>query len=109
MTHQWRSLSGLLDCEGAARWGSFKLAAHELHKTAAPVSQPVKRLEDSVGFSLFIRHPRHIALTAKDQDLASRVSQLVEEFRTEVTGRQVWEEERILRSSARHTFGIKLL
>ncbi len=47
-----RSLSGLLDFEAAARWGSFKLAAQELHKTPAAVSQQVKHLEDGIGFAL---------------------------------------------------------
>ena len=42
-----RSLSGLLDFECAARWGSFKLAAQELHKTPAAVSQQVKQLEET--------------------------------------------------------------
>ena len=62
-----RSLSGLIDFECAARWGSFKLAAHELHKTPAAVSLQV---EENVGFALFVRHPRHIALTEKGQELA---------------------------------------
>ena len=65
-----RSLSGLIDFECAARWGSFKLAARELHKTPAAVSQQVKQLEENVGFPLFVRHPRHISLTEKGQELS---------------------------------------
>ncbi len=55
-----RSLSGLIDFDCAARWGSFKLAAQELHKTPAAVSQQIKHLEDSIGFALFQRHPRNL-------------------------------------------------
>ena len=64
-----RSLSGLIDFECAARWGSFKLAARELHKTPAAVSLQVKQLEEAIAFPLFVRHPRHIALTAKGEEL----------------------------------------
>jgi LysR family glycine cleavage system transcriptional activator len=109
MTHPLRSLSGLLDFECAARRGSFKLAAHELHKTAAAVSQQVKQLEDSVGFALFIRYPRHVVLTAKGQDLAATVSRLVGELRAKVAALHDGDEESILRISATHSFAIKWL
>ena len=58
-----RSLSGLIDFDCAARWGSFKLAAQELHKTPAAVSQQVKHLEEAVGFALFIRPVSYTHLT----------------------------------------------
>ena len=58
-----RSLSGLIDFDCAARWGSFKLAAQELHKTPAAISQQVKLLEESVGVSLIQRKGRAIELT----------------------------------------------
>lgn len=109
MNRPLRSLSGLLDFECAARWGSFKLAAHELHKTAAAVSQQVKQLEDSLGFALFLRHPRHIELTAKGQDLAATVTQLLGELRAKVGALQGGDEERVLRISATHSFAIKWL
>jgi LysR family glycine cleavage system transcriptional activator len=109
MSKPLRSLSGLLDFECAARWGSFKLAAHELHKTAAAVSLQVKQLEDSLGFALFLRHPRHIELTAKGQDLAATVTQLLGELRAKVGALQDGDEERILRISATHSFAIKWL
>ena len=38
MNKPLRSLSGLVDFDCAARWGSFKLAAQELHKTPAAIS-----------------------------------------------------------------------
>ena len=54
---QWRASLG------AVRYAKQdRVAAHELHKTPAAVSLQVKQLEENVGFALFVRHPRHIAL-----------------------------------------------
>ncbi len=104
-----RSLSGLIDFECAARWGSFKLAATELHKTPAAVSQQVKQLEDGVGFALFIRHPRHITLTEKGQELAISVGRMLGELRAKISALQSGDEESVLRISTTHSFAIKWL
>jgi len=104
-----RSLSGLIDFECAARWGSFKLAARELHKTPAAVSLQVKHLEDAVGFPLFVRHPRHIALTAKGQELAVAVGRMLGDLRAKVGALQRGDEEAVLRISTTHSFAIKWL
>ncbi|QYF93285.1 LysR family transcriptional regulator [Massilia sp. PAMC28688] len=106
---QLRSLSGLLDFDCAARWGSFKLAAQELHKTPAAISQQVKQLEEMVGFALFIRHPRHVTLTEKGQDLAITVSRMLGELRAKVGALQSGDEETVLRISTTHSFAIKWL
>ena len=104
-----RSLSGLLDFECAARWGSFKLAAQELHKTPAAVSQQVKHLEEMVGFALFIRHPRHITLTEKGDELAISVGRMLGELRAKIGALQSGDEELVLRISTTHSFAIKWL
>ena len=104
-----RSLSGLIDFECAARWGSFKLAARELHKTPAAVSLQVKHLEDAVGFPLFVRHPRHIALTAKGQEMAIAVGRMLGDLRAKVAALQRGDEEAVLRISTTHSFAIKWL
>jgi LysR family glycine cleavage system transcriptional activator len=104
-----RSLSGLIDFECAARWGSFKLAARELHKTPAAVSLQVKQLEEAVGFALFVRHPRHIALTAKGQELAVAVGRMLGDLRAKVAALQRGDEEAVLRISTTHSFAIKWL
>lgn len=109
MSQPLRSLSGLLDFEAAARWGSVKLAAVELHKTAAAVSLQVKQLEQNLGFALFVRHPRHIALTAKGQELAATVSQCVAGLRAKVAALQDDNGEAVLRVSATHSFALKWL
>jgi LysR family glycine cleavage system transcriptional activator len=104
-----RSLSGLIDFDCAARWGSFKLAARELHKTPAAVSQQVKHLEESVGFALFVRHPRHIALTEKGQELAIATARMLADLRGKVAALQRGDEEAVLRISTTHSFAIKWL
>jgi LysR family glycine cleavage system transcriptional activator len=104
-----RSLSGLIDFDCAARWGSFKLAAQELHKTPAAISQQVKHLEESVGFALFIRHPRHVTLTEKGQELAITVRRLLGDLRAKIGALQEGDEEAILRISTTHSFAIKWL
>ena len=104
-----RSLSGLIDFDCAARWGSFKLAARELHKTPAAVSLQVKQLEESVGFALFVRHPRHIALTEKGEELAITVGRMLAELRAKVAALQHGDEESVLRISTTHSFAIKWL
>jgi LysR family glycine cleavage system transcriptional activator len=104
-----RSLSGLIDFDCAARWGSFKLAAHELHKTPAAVSQQVKNLEEAVGFPLFVRHARHIALTEKGQELAVAVGRMLADLRAKVGALQRGDEEAVLRISTTHSFAIKWL
>jgi LysR family glycine cleavage system transcriptional activator len=104
-----RSLSGLIDFECSARWGSFKLAAQELHKTPAAVSQQVRHLEESVGFPLFVRHPRHIALTEKGQELAIATARTLADLRAKVAALQRGDEEAVLRISTTHSFAIKWL
>lgn len=104
-----RSLSGLIDFDCAARWGSFKLAAQELHKTPAAVSQQIKHLEESVGFPLFVRHPRHITLTEKGQELAVAVARMLADLRDKIGALQLGDEEAVLRISTTHSFAIKWL
>jgi LysR family transcriptional regulator, glycine cleavage system transcriptional activator len=104
-----RSLSGVIDFDCAARWGSFKLAAQELHKTPAAVSQQVRHLEENVGFALFVRHPRHITLTEKGRELAVSVSRALGDLRGKIGALQLGEEESVLRISSTHSFAIKWL
>jgi LysR family glycine cleavage system transcriptional activator len=109
MNKPLRSLSGLVDFDCAARWGSFKLAAQELHKTPAAISLQVKQLEETLGFELFVRHPRHIALTEKGQELAATVRRLLGELRAKVEALRGGDEEKILRISTTHSLAIKWL
>lgn len=109
MARSLRSLSGLIDLESAARWGSFKLAAEELHKTPAAVSQQIKNLEEELGFTLFLRHPRHVALTEKGRDFAATVARVLGDLRAKAAALQNSGEECVLRISSTHSFALKWL
>jgi DNA-binding transcriptional LysR family regulator len=54
----------------AARHQNFAHAAEELHLTASAVSHHVRRLESTLGVTLFQRHARGVALTAQGRALA---------------------------------------
>jgi len=109
MNKPLRSLSGLIDFDCAARWGSFKLAAQELHKTPAAISLQVKQLEENVGFELFVRHPRHITLTEKGEELAAAVRRMLSELRAKVAALQDGDDEKVLRISTTHSLALKWL
>ncbi|MEQ8653198.1 MAG: LysR substrate-binding domain-containing protein [Kiloniellales bacterium] len=55
--------------ESAARLGSFTRAAEELNVTQSAVSQRVRKLEDQLGVTLFLRRHRRIELTASGREL----------------------------------------
>jgi len=60
------SLLGGLRCfEVAARLLSFTKAANELSLTQGVVSQHIRHLEDRLGYALFTRKHRSLALTQK--------------------------------------------
>ena len=54
----------------AARHQNFAHAAEELHLTASAVSHHVRRLETTLGVTLFQRHARGVVLTAQGRTLA---------------------------------------
>lgn len=55
--------AALLVFEAAARLQSFKRAAAELHITATAVSHRIRKLEETLGCSLFIRETRAVRLS----------------------------------------------
>ncbi|WP_050530499.1 LysR family transcriptional regulator [Pseudaestuariivita atlantica] len=63
------SLAALRAFECVARHRSFAKAADELCVTAPSLSHHVKALEDELGFRLFTRHHRSIALTESGEVL----------------------------------------
>ncbi|MEM9095585.1 MAG: LysR family transcriptional regulator [Pseudomonadota bacterium] len=68
------NLTALRAFEAAARLGSFKAAADELHLTPAAISRSVARLEEELGVSLFDRMHRAVSLTTVGAQYAQRVS-----------------------------------
>ncbi|MFZ6679373.1 LysR substrate-binding domain-containing protein [Undibacterium sp. Tian12W] len=109
MQEPLRNLSLLVDFECAARWCSFKLAAHELHKTPAAVSQNIRQLEQQLGFALFTRHARHLSMTEKGVDFASTVSQLLRDLHIKVAALREDSANDSLRISCTHSFAMKWL
>ncbi|MFW8596128.1 LysR substrate-binding domain-containing protein [Cribrihabitans neustonicus] len=61
--------------ESAARHQSFTAAGEELGLTQSAVSKKVKELEAELGFTLFQRSGRGVALTAAGQGLATDLAQ----------------------------------
>jgi LysR family glycine cleavage system transcriptional activator len=69
--------------EAAARLGSFRLAAAELHLTPSAVSHQIRSLEEAVGISLFQRLARGLKLTDEGRAFASTVREVLERLETE--------------------------
>ncbi len=64
------SLKSLRAFETAARRGSFKEAASELHLTPTAISHQIRSLEETLGHRLFHRKVRQVELTAEGEELA---------------------------------------
>jgi LysR family glycine cleavage system transcriptional activator len=62
-------LRSLQAFEAAARLGSFKSAAAELHVTPTAISHQVRLLERTCGHRLFQRHPKALELTGAGASL----------------------------------------
>ncbi|THD68238.1 MAG: transcriptional regulator GcvA [Bradyrhizobium sp.] len=68
MTARLPSLNGLRAFEAAARHLSFTNAASELNVTQTAISHQIRRLEEELGISLFIRQNRALALTPEAKE-----------------------------------------
>jgi LysR family transcriptional regulator of beta-lactamase len=73
-------LNNLRAFEAAARHLSFTNAAIELRVTPAALSQQVKALEDRLGFPLFSRLPRGLALTDEGRAMLPVLSRSFDEI-----------------------------
>jgi LysR family glycine cleavage system transcriptional activator len=80
MTYRIPSLNTLRAFEAAARHLSFMTAASELGVTAGAVSQQVKKLEESLGVTLFRRLPRGLLLTKAGETYLPRISKVFEDL-----------------------------
>ncbi|MEM1049515.1 MAG: LysR substrate-binding domain-containing protein [Pseudomonadota bacterium] len=84
---RFRSYDALRAFTIVARHDSFSAAAADLHLTKGAISHQMRLLERDLGFALFVRRPRGIALTARgEQVLATAQSafELVEDRIEEV-------------------------
>src|SRR6202790_5580799 len=74
-------LNGLLVFEAAARHLSFTRAAEELNVTQTAVSHQIRRLEEQLGMTLFIRQNRALLLTLEAQDYLPPIRSAFEDLR----------------------------
>ncbi|WP_250464829.1 LysR substrate-binding domain-containing protein [Microbulbifer litoralis] len=84
------SLNGIRVFEAAARLGSFKAAAGELHITPTAVSHQIRNLEQRLDTALFERHTRAVSLTGAGAllaDAARRSLQTLADAVEEIAGR----------------------
>lgn len=63
-----------------ARYKSISRAADELHLSQPTVTKELRRLEDQVGFPLFVRHPRGVHLTQEGEYLYRRLGPVMQEL-----------------------------
>ncbi len=89
-------LNALRAFEAAARLGSLTKAGMELHVGQTAISHQIKLLEKDLGFSLFERLPRGIALTEEAQallpvltDALRRVSEKLHQMRAGGTAEMI--------------------
>ena len=74
------SLNALRTFEAAARHGSFKLAAMELHVTQSAVSRQIRNLESQLGKPLFERGNRIVSLTEAGGAFLPTLSRALDEI-----------------------------
>ncbi len=73
-------LTSLLVFEAAARHESFVKAAEELYLTASAVAHQVKKLEVSLGISLFIRHANGVSLSPVSREYLGQIQPCLNEL-----------------------------
>ncbi|MGK0272498.1 MAG: DNA-binding transcriptional LysR family regulator [Cocleimonas sp.] len=66
---RFRNFDNLRVFNLVARHMSFSKAADELYLTKGAISHQIKRLEQELGFNVFLRNPGHLALTDKGRQL----------------------------------------
>ena len=68
---QLQTFCAIADC------GSFTEAARRVHKTQSAVSMQIKRLEERLGHTLFLREGRKVTLTAEGDALYTRARRML--------------------------------
>jgi len=74
-------ISSIRVFESAARTGSFRGAANELHLSPSAVSHAIRKLETALGTFLFERSVRRVHLTPAGESLMRHASKAFEELR----------------------------
>ncbi len=89
------SLVSIRAFEAAARLGGFAQAASELDTTAASVSYHVRRLEQHLGFALFVRYAQRVSLTPAGATIAAEATRTFAALRASFTRARQVEESRL--------------
>ena len=84
MLEQQSILALLQTFEVTARHLSFTLAAHEMNLTQGAVSHRIRKLEMHIGFRLFIRLTRKLALTEEGKRLLTTLSHSLRAINDEI-------------------------
>lgn len=104
------SLAALRAFECAARHSSFTLAAEELHLTQSAVSRQIKELEAGLGFTLFRRNGRRVALTDAGARFAMDLSIDLDRLKQTVTRAvAAGNDKTVLRIATMSTFACRWL
>ncbi|WDE02630.1 LysR family transcriptional regulator [Thalassomonas actiniarum] len=85
MYAQLPPLNSIRVFDAAARLGSFKKAAEELHVTPTAVSHQIKALEEALGTLLFVRKTRAIQLTRDGKLLAETAYSVLQQLTNTVS------------------------
>src|SRR3984885_13529553 len=101
MSARLPSLNGLRAFEAAARHLSFTVAASELNVTQTAISHQIRRLEEELGISLFIRQNRALALTPAARDYLPGVRAAFNDLRLAT--------DRLLRKDNEHVLTVSTL
>jgi LysR family glycine cleavage system transcriptional activator len=109
MARRLPSLTQLRAFEAAARLGSFKAAAEELHVTQAAISHQIKALEHDLGRPLFHRATRHVRLLQEAAPLAAQLTQGFEGIASAVEDLRSTAMTGVLRLSVAPFFGNRWL
>jgi LysR family glycine cleavage system transcriptional activator len=103
------SLDTLRAFESAARHQNFTKAANELHVTQSALSQRIAALEDELGFRLFLRNGRQLALTARGGAIAAAMTRALAEITRAFAGLEESEAARKLDISVLPSFAARWL
>ena len=89
--------------------GNFTAAAKRVFRTPSAVSMQIKRLEDLLGRALFIRHPRHVALTADGEAFLVHAKDMLRINDEALSRFRVPQLEGRIRFGAPDDFGVRYL
>ncbi len=103
------SLNGLRAFEAAARHLSFTKAAAELNVTQTAISHQIRRLEQELGVTLFLRQNRALALTAVAADYLPAIRAAFQDLRMATERLHGRHADRVLTISTLASFAAKWL